>query len=186
MKYYFTSDLHFCHENIIKYCKRPFRNIEHMHKELIKRWNARITPEDTVIHVGDFGFSKNAFAMKDRLNGNIIFIKGNHDRNNKIKTRIASLVFQIEGHLYNVVHDPAYANVNYEINITGHVHDKWEIKRIKKGYAFTDCINVGVDVWNFYPITYEEIMQRYRKWRKKYEKPKKRLKHKVKSIQKRR
>lgn len=174
MNHWFISDTHFDHENIIKYCDRPFKNQEHMNTILVKRWNERVKPEDIVYFVGDFGFGKHGKEYAKQLNGNIVFIKGNHDRNNGIKTRIKSLVLQINGHQYNLVHDPAYANVNYEVNITGHVHNKWEIKRIRKGFAFTDCINVSVDVWNFYPVSLDEIMNRYREWRKKYDyKPKK-------------
>ena len=66
----------------------------------------------------------------------------------------------------NLVHDPEFAAINCEINLVGHVHEKWQIKRIRQGYSFTDCINVSVDVWNFYPVTIEEIMKRYSRWLK--------------------
>jgi len=153
------------------------QSLLNMNEGLIKRWNDRVKPEDTIFHIGDFCFKNSlnrgeginikASDWKKRLNGNIIFIKGNHDRNNTVKTRIQSLVLNLDNHYINLVHDSARANVSYEINLTGHVHNAWEIKRIKQGYSFTDCINVGVDVWNYYPVTYDEIKARYKKWLKK-------------------
>ena len=81
MKYFVISDTHFGHENIIKYCNRPFPSIEEMDKALIKNWNETISNSDTVIHLGDVGFGSKEY-IKDiisQLNGKKILIKGNHD-----------------------------------------------------------------------------------------------------------
>ena len=53
---FFTADQHFYHENIIKYCNRPFKNVEEMNEELIKRWNKTIRLVDHVYVIGDFVF----------------------------------------------------------------------------------------------------------------------------------
>ena len=45
---FFTSDTHFNHANIIKYCKRPFASVEEMNGEMISRWNKVVRPRDTV------------------------------------------------------------------------------------------------------------------------------------------
>ena len=72
----------------------------------------------------------------------------------------------------NLVHRPEHCDINYKINFTGHVHEKWEVKRIRKDFDFTDCINVGVDVNKFYPQTFDELMKKYYRWlnKNKYEK----------------
>ena len=56
MNIWFTSDLHLGHGNIIKYCNRPFKDIEHMNRALIDNWNSRVKLNDVVFHVGDFCF----------------------------------------------------------------------------------------------------------------------------------
>ena len=52
-KIFFTSDHHFGHTNILKFCNSPFNSIEQMNEELIKRWNEKIGPDDEVYHLGD-------------------------------------------------------------------------------------------------------------------------------------
>lgn len=83
-KVWFTSDTHFFHENILKFCNRPFRNVEHMNECLIEAWNSLIGPDDTVFHLGDFcwGGSANWTSILQRLNGHIHLIIGNHDVKN--------------------------------------------------------------------------------------------------------
>ena len=47
---FFTSDTHFHHANIIRFCNRPFRDVEEMDEILIRNWNEVVGPEDTVFH----------------------------------------------------------------------------------------------------------------------------------------
>lgn len=54
MTWWFTSDTHFDHANVIEYCKRPFSNVEEMNEAMIRNWNKRVMPEDTIFHLGDF------------------------------------------------------------------------------------------------------------------------------------
>lgn len=80
---FFTSDTHFFHKNIIKYSNRPFTSVEEMNEALIKNWNKTVSPNDTIYHLGDFGFSniQNLKEIINKLNGNKILILGNHDKN---------------------------------------------------------------------------------------------------------
>ena len=77
---FFTSDSHFNHENIIKFCNRPFDSLDEMNDALTENWNAKVKPDDTVFHLGDFswGGSGSWKSARERLNGHIILIKGNH------------------------------------------------------------------------------------------------------------
>lgn len=78
---WFTSDTHFWHENIIRFCNRPFSSIQEMNEELIRRWNETVPEEGVVFHLGDFAFggAKEWNEVMFRLNGKIYLILGNHD-----------------------------------------------------------------------------------------------------------
>lgn len=85
MKKYITSDLHFGHRNIMKFCPesraRYNNDLEFMNQEMIREWNALIGPEDIVYILGDVAFLPVAQAVEimQQLNGRKILIEGNHD-----------------------------------------------------------------------------------------------------------
>lgn len=78
---FFTSDLHLGHANIIGYCDRPFRDVDHMNRELITNWNYMVGFRDDVYIVGDFamGHRHETVPLARELNGNKFLIPGNHD-----------------------------------------------------------------------------------------------------------
>jgi len=90
---WFTSDHHFGHSNVVRYNKRPFLtgridakgkpevDIDRHDAILIQNWNNHVMPRDTVYFLGDFAYRNKEAATKyrQRLNGNIFFIEGNHD-----------------------------------------------------------------------------------------------------------
>ena len=79
------SDTHFGHGNIIKYSNRPFETAEEMNSVLINKWNKYVSPQDIVVHCGDFCLGAGAHRgtntkrYREQLNGKIILILGNHD-----------------------------------------------------------------------------------------------------------
>lgn len=81
MNRWFISDTHFGHTNIIKYSKRPFRDVDEMNEAMIQEWNKLVKPEDEVYHNGDFAFlTYDKFRLLHwRLNGRIFLQLGNHD-----------------------------------------------------------------------------------------------------------
>lgn len=82
-KYWFCSDLHFFHRNIVKYTNRGVETTQEEHDDwLIELWNKTVHASDIVVHLGDFSFAKNgmdSINLLKRLNGRKILLKGNHD-----------------------------------------------------------------------------------------------------------
>ena len=83
-KIFFTSDNHYFHENIIKYCSRPFSDSCDMNVEMMSRWNSVVGPDDIGIFVGDIsaglkGRTEELRMIIQKLNGKKILIRGNHD-----------------------------------------------------------------------------------------------------------
>jgi len=152
MKYYFTADFHIGHANIIRYCKRPFKDVNEMREKIIRNWNTIVKDEDIVFHIGDFVSSYEKVNIENiinRLNGQIIFIKGNHDRGPLFK--IQDAMFILGQQQLHLVHIPEEAQADY--NLVGHVHEKWKTKKVGDHF----CINVGVDQWNFTPVSIKQI-----------------------------
>lgn len=79
--YFFTADEHYGHNNIIKYCNRPFQNVEEMDEAITNNHNKIVSKCDTTIHLGDFTLEKYEVAQRyiKQLNGSHVFIRGSHD-----------------------------------------------------------------------------------------------------------
>lgn len=166
---FYTSDTHFGHAAVIDFCNRPFKDVEDMNEELIRRWNVLVKPGDTVFHLGDFSFmgSIKTKEVVSRLNGKIVLIQGNHD---KKPHRFFSEVWQsfsdvIDGENVRMSHYP-YAGTdcndvrdfsdrqlrdNGEWLLHGHVHCLWRVNGRQ--------INVGVDRWSYAPVSEREIIE---------------------------
>jgi len=85
MKTYVTSDLHFGHTNIMKFCpltRARYKDVSSMNELMIKEWNEIVEPGDLVYILGDVAFMSGSDAgrIMSRLNGDKILIEGNHDR----------------------------------------------------------------------------------------------------------
>ena len=79
--YWFISDTHFQHENVLKFSPSPFRTIEERDEKIIENWNSLVKRGDIVYHLGDVFFgSKDSFkTLWPRLTGSKRLIVGNHD-----------------------------------------------------------------------------------------------------------
>lgn len=132
MKIFVIADTHFGHENIIKYCNRPFQSAEEMNKALIKNWNSVVGKEDKVYMLGDFCLSGNKKVIESyvrQLNGQKSLIIGNHDRLSVKKYYECGFEFVskypiIIKNFVILSHAPMFINDNcFYFNIYGHVHD---------------------------------------------------------------
>jgi calcineurin-like phosphoesterase family protein len=173
---FFTSDTHFGHENIIKFCNRPYANANEMNEALINNWNRVVGPDDTIFHLGDFAFGGSYLwnNMLDRLNGHIHLIIGNHDRKNlrqgyvtKFDSVNPQLQINIDGRLVYLNHYPflcyggSYRGDRDAVwQLFGHVHSGplssgKDSERLKMLFPYQ--YDVGVDNNNFTPISWENI-----------------------------
>ena len=166
---FFTSDQHFFHKNIIRYCNRPFLDVGEMNYVLVQKWNSVVQDDDLVYVLGDFAFTSPSkiTALLRQLKGNKILILGNHDNTYK-KNKWERMGFfrvlereniAIGGKDIELNHYPVYDPNKWVLH--GHIHTRY---RIKRGIHFQarnasefGCINVGVDVWDFTPVSMKTI-----------------------------
>ena len=177
-KIFFVSDTHFCHENIIKYCRRPFKDIEENDEELIKRWNEKVPKDGIVFHLGDvaFGNTNRVNEILKRLNGKIYLVIGNHDWRrivNDHKWRFELMTQQINmkigkrhvilNHYPMLCFSGAWCGEDATYQLFGHVHtspytdEGLDQQRLKM--LFTSQYDVGVDNNNFTPVSWKEVDQ---------------------------
>ena len=154
--YFFTSDEHFQHTNVIEYSNRPFTSVEEMDEEIITRFNSVVTKNDIVIHAGDFTLAKKEIAYKyvQRLNGQNIFLRGSHDywlkgtHHHEIWEKMIDGIYVVVAH-YSM-HTWARSHYN-SYQLYGHSHGKLE--PIGKQW------DIGVDNNNFYPVSFDQIKE---------------------------
>ena len=157
---YFCSDQHLFHKNIIKYCNRPFDSVDHMNEEILRKWNEKITDDDTVYIVGDFALGRKEKAAEwlSQANGKKILIIGNHDRNPKIMKEMG------------------FDEVHYQLEITTSNNERWLLShfplpldliksysRLIHGHHHSGPrstgkrVNVCVDLWDYMPVSEAQI-----------------------------
>ena len=157
-----TSDWHLFHKNIIKYCNRPFNNEYEMTECLIRKVKEKISPNDTLLVLGDITIKSSKkwmvplYHLIASIPGKKILVKGNHDLYHLDFYREIGFKYIVEFITiqdYIFVHDPSRAFGNRKV-ICGHVHEKWKTNIVDG----RECINVGVDQWNFEPVKLSEII----------------------------
>jgi calcineurin-like phosphoesterase family protein len=176
MNIFFSADLHEGHANILKYCTRPFKDVDEQHATLVHNFNERVKPDDWVFHVGDFCFRNSSggkagegttekyYKWRKDFQGEWIFIQGNHDKNNSLKTPIRRMYLRHGKKDICLVHNPEHADPKTELNLVGHVHTAWKVRRLSPKSIM---VNVGVDQWNFRPVTFDEINKALSEFKKR-------------------
>ena len=167
---YFTADTHFGHTNIIKYCKRPFKNISEMDAELIKRWNMSVGPFDHVYHLGDFCWGKSPESVNfylTQLNGIIHFIDGNHDKRFVIDVFKHSRKHRYEGQRCELRHlddFPLIVLEHYPLAIWNKSHyGSWHLFGHQHGtfeHVGALAFDIGVDCFDYAPISIFDVQDK--------------------------
>ena len=173
-KVFFTSDLHFGHEAIIKYCGRPFKDVNEMNRKLVENWNEVVPKDGIVFDLGDFALGGSSVWIDNviKLNCNEHhLILGNHDLKN-FRTNYEELftsvsmqqVILIDGITIYLNHYPflcfggSYLTNHSVWNLFGHVHST----PTKYGFEHIDNPEVkgilGKDderIRHFFPTQYD-------------------------------
>lgn len=165
MANWYTADPHFGHDNIIKFCNRPFRSTSEMDAVIRANYASCVGPDDDFWIVGDFSFgrtsSKDGYAERlfASLPGRKHLVRGNHDGE-----RIADLPWASVHDIVEVKDgDQRFVLCHYPmitwhgarrgaLQLFGHVHENWR--------GTSNSVNVGVDVWEFRPVRARDIVAR--------------------------
>jgi len=179
---FFTSDTHFSHANIMKYCNRPWSNVEDMNETLINNWNKVVNKDSIIFHLGDFAWGNNWMPILNQLNGRKILILGNHDLKNKDSNALKNGFEYVCQQLYiNVEHRKVILNHcpllcyggtyrqddDKVYQLFGHVHsgpyssNGLDVERLVN--LFPTQYDVGVDNNDFTPISWYDVNEKIQK-----------------------
>ncbi|MEO0095997.1 MAG: phosphoesterase [candidate division WOR-3 bacterium] len=168
---YFTADTHFYHTNIIKYCKRPFKDVDEMNEKMIENWNRVVRPVDQVYIIGDFVFGhagrqcERIVEIIKRLKGNIFLIKGSHDKlenfNPSILGKDAKRFHIFQDRIITIlIENQEIVLCHYAMRVWPKSHyGSWHLYGHSHGQleGWGKSFDVGVDCWNFRPISFLEV-----------------------------
>ena len=180
-KIFFISDLHFGHKDVIAFDRRPFKDVEEMEAEMIRKWNDKVSQEDHVFVIGDmFGGVTTAHAgeIVHSLNGKIHLIRGNHDPRGQIfeslfedVTACRKIQVRVRGEKQIVIMRhrllPFYRGHNEgAVMLYGHTHDSIVARAEDQYIRFMNwfgipfhAFNVGACRLDYEPKTLEEILE---------------------------
>lgn len=160
--FFFTSDTHFSQERTLDLSRRPFSSVNEMDEAMISNWNSRVTMNDTVYHLGDFG---NHEIVKLLNFKRMVLVKGNYDRDNAEleKTFLDDGRIEIADSckcttsdrenkfVFRLMHEPLSGRLNEgEFALYGHVHRSSVVKR--------NGLNVGVDGNHYRLFSLDDVL----------------------------
>lgn len=152
MNLFFTSDTHFGHSNIIRYCHRPFASAEEMDEVLVERWNGVVRPQDHVYHLGDVAMRRQHLPILKRLHGHLRLVRGNHD---VFKTKEYLQYFDeiygmrvFDNLLFTHVPVHPISLKRFRANVHGHTHE------VILGEPY---LNISVEQTNYTPVSFEDL-----------------------------
>ena len=173
---FFTADWHLGHDNIIKFCHRPFSDSREMIEALIRNHNAKVSAGDICYFVGDLFWRTltegQCIDILNRLNGQHAFIWGNHDERIEESPAIQSK-FVFVRHVAQI--DTKVKGIKQKIWLSHYAHRVWPSSHKGSWHlyghshaALPEILNrsfdVGVDSSpNYSPFSLEEVAERMQK-----------------------
>ena len=181
---YFTSDTHFNHVNILQYCRPQYADPDAMNWDMVKTWNATVTPDDTVFHMGDYAFKTGQKKEETRnltanLHGKIHLKQGNHDNLKQIGDFPFEIIeyegFAVFGGVkFRMAHYPyPWGRTQKDLDERPECKtepdvdpDTGELYPLLCGHVHDKwamqkgCLNVGWDIWKR-PLSEAEVLRLY-------------------------
>jgi calcineurin-like phosphoesterase family protein len=157
---WFTSDTHFGDPRVLRIDKRPFKTVPEHDAALVAFWNETVAPDDEVWHLGDFALhapAERIDGLLASLNGRKHLVTGNNDGP---ATLAASGWASVQAYAELNLGGTALVMCHYAfrtwknmgrgwIDLHGHSHGK--LKPQTRQY------DVGVDAWEYRPVSLETI-----------------------------
>jgi len=156
--YFFTGDEHIDHKNVIRYCNRPFNDLDEMEKVLVNNHNSVVKANDIVIHAGDLTLGRKEVAVRyiKQLNGKHVFLKGCHDRwlsgkALQIWSKMVDSQFVVVCHWAM----KTWARKHYgSVQLFAHSHGNLILTPEEAMCQY----DIGVDNNSYTPVSFEQIM----------------------------
>lgn len=172
-----TSDLHLMHSKSFLWEPRGFSSTEEMCEAIVERWNSVVDKGDLVYNLGDIALSDTDAAIPylQRLNGYQVWLRGNHDSDNRVNkvldacpnihllgglnSSYATIIKSGKWRFY-LSHYPTLTG-NFDekhlnhclISLHGHTHQQANFLQPNNPFLY----HVGLDSHNCYPVNLEEI-----------------------------
>ena len=175
---YFIADTHFGHQNIIRFCDRPFPDAETMDRALIANWNERVNDDDRVYILGDLLYRcLDQIGILSQLKGRKHLLVGNHDHSwlnapgaRDFFASIADYAQVNDGaHVLIMSHYPMLSYYHEHRSnvfmIHGHIHNDTGIDYWPALVERERVLNAGVDINGFRPVTFVELVANNRKFK---------------------
>ena len=177
-KLFLTSDSHYGHYHICKYCHRPFQSRSEMDQTLIKNWNEVVPEDGIVVHCGDFMLPHNEDIKEynkylNQLHGRVLLLRGNHDlasldwvSDKLIAVRDQAMIV-VDGVKIFAQHYPCAA-FNGDYHVYGHIHTladgtcygvDGDVTKVMRKNTY----DVGVDQNGYTPVSYWQLCDIFRK-----------------------
>lgn len=179
---FLVSDTHFGHAGVCRFTRndgvtklRPWTDPDEMNEAMVAAWNERVRPNDKVYHCGDVVINRRVLSIMNRLNGDKVLIRGNHDifRDDEYRQYFRELrAYHVMNGLI-LSHIPIHSESlgRFGCNIHGHLH----ANRVMKARGVDPCTgeilysheidpryyNVSVEqLPDFAPILFEDVLKR--------------------------
>lgn len=129
-KLWFMSDLHYNHENVIKFNRRPFENVKEMNWHIEQELITKVGPGDILFDMGDLFWKTDETTMKNVISlaspKEWYKILGNHDNYNVYRKSYIGTLFTLLSDILEINVD--HEGRNYKLTLCHYPMISWNGK----------------------------------------------------------